>query len=181
MTIVCIAASARRLWFVAYPTALHPDDVLVLLRRSGQGNALAHLHAAAVAAPEAEWERELCEALAVSSPDVRAALVNEQLTELDIRVDRWSRVPRVCASVATSVGILLGTLVLRNGLATTGLIDEAFVWSILSDAVAVACFGIVGTAFCIGAHAHARQAARRRLQSADKMIEALEEAALKAF
>ena len=90
---------------------------------------------------------------------------------------QWERVPRVCASIATSVGILLGTMVLRRGLAESAELTEAFVGSVLNDAVSVVSFGIVGTAFCIGAHAHARRLVRSRLEAADRMVERLEAAA----
>src|SRR5690606_1998359 len=90
----------------------------------------------------------------------------------------WARVPRVCASVATSVGIMLGTLVLRNGLASAPEeITEAFVWSILNDAISVVALGAVGTTFAIAAHAEARRMSREQLAAADRMVERLEEIA----
>jgi hypothetical protein len=160
---------------VSAPTALDPDDVLDALKR---GASLKTLRSAVDAAPSADWERDLLDALLSPAPDARAALVNEQLTELDLRLKEWERVPRVCASVSTSLGILLGTLVLRRGLAEapdlTGDLGELFVRSIIGDAVSVVAFGIAGTAFCIAANAHAKRAARARLEAADKMIEKLE-------
>lgn len=175
---LCVLASARRLWFVAAPTALHPDDVIAALAK---GTSVEALRRAVEREPSADWERDLFEALANPSPEARAALVNEQLTELDIRIKRWDRVPRVCASVATSGGIMLGTLVLRQGLAEapdlTGELGELFVRSVLNDAISVAACGIVGTAFCIGANAHAKRLARIRLEASDKMVEKLEAAA----
>lgn len=169
-----MAASVRRLSFAANPTVFHPDDVVAAL---GKGTGLEGLRAIAQREPSAEWERDLFAALSTREADARIALVNEQLTELDLRLQRWARVPRVCASVATSVGILLGTLVLRRGLAEAAEIDEKYVWSILNDAISVVAFGIVGTAFCIAAHAHARRLTRVRLEATDRMIEKLETAA----
>jgi hypothetical protein len=181
--LACVAASARRLWFAAHATVLHPDDVIELLEREGPA-VLASLREAVAKDPDADWERDLFAALAAPRPEVRAALVNEQLTELDHRLQRWARVPRVCASVATSVGILLGTLVLRRGLAEapdlTGELGELFVRDVLGDAISVASLGVIGTAFCIGAHAHARRMTRERTQAADRMIEKLEAAAAAA-
>ncbi len=178
VALVCVLASATRLWFVARSTAVHPDDVVASLGRSPTAADLARVRAALEEEPTAEWERDLFAAVATPEADVRVALVNEQLSELDRRMDRWSRVPRVCASIATSVGILLGTMVLRGALAgapdLTGELGELFVRQVLNDAVSVVSFGIVATAFCIAAHAHARRATRARLEAADRMIEKLE-------
>jgi len=178
VALACVFASARRLWFAANPTALHPDDVVDFLGKSPDRAALGRLRDAIANVPEADWERDLVEALSATPVEARVALVNEQLTELDLRMQRWARVPRVCASVATSFGILLGTLVLRDGLANapdlSGELGERFVRDVLSDAISVAAFGIVGTAFCIAAHAHARRMMRARLAAADRMIEKLE-------
>jgi hypothetical protein len=138
----------------------------------------AHLREVVSKEPSADWERDLLEALAAPNPEVRTALINEQLTELDLRIQRWSRVPRVCASVATSFSILLGTMVLRNGLANapdlSGELGELFVRQVLNDAISVASFGIVGTAFCIAAHSHAARIARARIEATDKLVERLE-------
>lgn len=181
VALLCVCASARRLWFAASPTVLHPDDVVAFLGPSPDRAALARLRAAVADVPDADWERDLLFALAEPRREARGALVNEQLTELDHRTQRWARVPRVCASVATSAGIMLGTLVLRNGLASapdlSGDLGELFVRDVLRDALSVAAFGIVGTAFCIAAHALARRITRARLEAADRMVEKLEAAA----
>ncbi len=181
MALACVLASARRLWFVANATAIHPDDLVAWLGRAPAASKLAELREAVAAEPSADWERDLLDALAQPRVEARVALVNEQLTELDRRMQRWARVPRVGASVATSFAILLGTLVLRNGLARapelTGELGELFVRQIVGEAVSVASFGVVGTAFCIAAHSRARRMTRARQEAADRMIEALEAAA----
>jgi hypothetical protein len=176
MALACAAASARRMWFAANPTALHPEEVRALLRRGRA--ALSELSGAAEEEPGADWERELLRALSAPGPELRAALVNEQLTELDHRLQRWSRVPRVCASIATSFAFLLATLVLRRGLADAreleGEVAELVTRGLIGEALTVAALGMVGTAFCIGAHVHARRLAKERIVAADKMVEALE-------
>lgn len=168
------------MWLAANPTALHPDDVVAALGRSPDRASLEQLRARVSSVPEAEWERDLLEALLQQDAAARAALVNEQLTELDLRMQRWARVPRVCASLSTSFGLLLGTLILRNGLANapdlSGELGELFVRDVMSQAVSVAAFGVVGTAFCIAAHAHARRMTRARVEAADRMLEQLEAA-----
>src|SRR4051812_14648415 len=101
----CVAASVRRLVFGVGPTALHPAILLEALRGNPDQarDNYERLADALEKVPEADWERELMDALARPKEE-RAALVNEQLSELDYRVGRWSRVPRVCASIATSFG-----------------------------------------------------------------------------
>jgi hypothetical protein len=174
----CAAASARRLWFAANATALHPDDVLAKIGRSPDAKAIETLRAAVEKDAAADWERDLFAALGTPNEKHRIALVNEQLTELDQRIQRWARVPRVCASIATSFGFLLATLVLRQGLADSseiaGDMGELIVRGLVGDALTVAAMGIVGTAFCIGAHTHAKRMTRERLIAADKMVEKLE-------
>ncbi len=166
------------MWLAASPTALHPDDVVAWLGRSPDRGSLERLRETIADVPDADWERDLLDALSQPNADARAALVNEQLTELDLRMQAWARVPRVCASLSTSFGILLGTLVLRNGLANapdlSGELGELFVRDVLGDAMSVAAYGIAGTAFCIAAHAHARRMTRARVEAADRLIEKLE-------
>lgn len=177
----CVASSAWRMWLAASPTAIHPDAIVAALGAGGGAPAaVAGLRRGLAASPGADWERELLEAASDPRPEARAARVNEQLTELDRRMQRWARVPRVCASVATSAGIMLGTLVLRSGFAgapdLTGELGGLFVRDVMNDALSVASFGVVGTTFCIAAHAHARRLAAGRSRAADRMVEALEAA-----
>jgi hypothetical protein len=152
--------------------------VLAALGRAPTAATIRDLRVSVAEEPGADWERDLLDALVEPRPDARIALVNEQLGELDRRLDAWSRVPRVCASLATSVGILLGTLVLREGLANapdlSGDLGQLFVRDIIGDAFTVASFGIAGTTFSIAANAQARRLTRARLEATDRMIERLE-------
>lgn len=178
----CAAASARRLAFVTRPAALDAREVLAWLeaRKGGAEEKLAALTRAASATPDASWERDLVEALATEDDDVRAARVNEQLTELDHRLARWSRVPRVCASISASTAFLLATLVVRRGLAMAGdeeLASEGvgnLARGLVSQAITVAALGMVGTAFCVAAHGLAGKIAKARAADADKLVETLE-------
>lgn len=175
VTLSCAAASARRLWLVANPTALEPETLLTALER--EARPLEAFQRLASKTAEADWERDLAEAMASTSRH-RAALVNEQLTELDLRLQRWVRVPRVCASVSTSFGFLLATLVLRRGLTDAGAlpsdVGELAVRGLIADALTVAALGIVGTAFCVAAQAQARRVLASRAQAADRLVERLE-------
>jgi hypothetical protein len=178
VALACAAASARRVWFAANATALHPDEIYAALKKADGPEAIAALRALVAKEPSADWERELLDALE-APPDVRIALVNEQLTELDYRIQRWARVPRVCASIATSFGFMLATLVLRKGLADTGEmpseLGELVVRGLVADALMVGAMGIVGTAFCVGAQSEAKRIAKARSVGADKLVERLEE------
>lgn len=179
VALLCAAASARRVWFAANATALHPEDIVKALSSGSGPEAVEALRTLVAKEPAADWERDLLTALA-APPEQRIALVNEQLTELDYRVQRWSRVPRVCASIATSFGFMLATLVLRTGLSDTGGeipagVGELLFTGLIGDALTVGAMGIVGTAFCIGAQTEARRIAKRRSQAADRLVERLEE------
>ncbi len=175
MALACVAASARRLWLAANATALHPEDALMAVREGG----IDALRTAAEKEPHADWERDLLGALATPDEKARVALVNEQLTELDYRIQRWARVPRVCASVAASFAFLLATLVLRQGLAEerellSADVAELVVKGLVGDALTVAAMGLVGTAFCIAAQSQANRIAAARTKAADQLVEALE-------
>lgn len=173
-----IAASARRLWLVIAPTAIHPDDLVAAL---SEGETFETLRSLVARAPEAAWERDLFAALGAPTEEARAALVNEQLTELDYRLQAWARVPRVCASLASSVGLILGVLVLRRGVADdsldlTGEAGEQIVWGYVVEAITAVLFGLVATLFSIGAHVLARRLTKLHLEATDRMIAELEDA-----
>lgn len=181
-SLACVAACVRRLWLAAFPTAIHPDDVVAALGSKPTPASLARVREQIARAPDAEWEQALFAALSVAHEGDRSALVNEQLTELDHRIQRWARVPRVCASIASSVGFLLASLVMRRGLVSAGgaevEITEGLMLDLVVDAVTVVALGFVGTAFAIGAHAQSRRMSRQRLAAADRMVEALEAASV---
>jgi len=178
VALACAAASARRVWFAANATALHPEDINAALAKAKGPGAVEALRALVAKEPAADWERDLLDALA-APPALRVALVNEQLTELDYRIQRWVRVPRVCASIATSFGFMLATLVLRKGLADTGEVPievgEMIVKGLVADALMVGAMGLIGTAFCIGAQSEAKRIAKARSVGADRLVERLEE------
>ena len=178
VALACAAASGRRVWFAANATALHPDVIADVLGRTNEPDVLERLRALVATVPDADWERDLLEALG-APPALRVALVNEQMTELDYRIQRWSRVPRVCARITSSAGFMLGTLVLRNGLATdtselSSDVVELVIRGLVADALLVAAMGIIGMAFCIGAQAEARRIAKGRAKGADRLVERLE-------
>jgi hypothetical protein len=185
ITVASIVASATRLKFVLVPTGWDPSAVDACVSRiasggdRGKAKVLAHLEGAAACAPNADWERGLFAALR-ARPSARTALVNEQLTELDYRIKRWARVPRVCASICTSSGFLLAAIVLRATLADAGdamdggrVVDAA-----VFRAIDVAAVGLAGAAFCIAAQMRARSAAISRAEAYDRLVQRLERVSL---
>lgn len=182
----CSLASLRRVWLAANPTALHPDELLRALSggtarthtRAPRAEMLARLEDVVARVPDADWERELLVAARAEPEAARAAFVNEQLTELDYRIQRWARVPRVCASIAASGGLLLATLVLRKGLASAEALPpelaELVLRGLVGEALTVVALGVTGAVVCITAQGQAKRLATDRATSADRLVAGLE-------
>lgn len=173
----CTAASLRRLKFAVAPTSLDPGILLARLRGDSGRKQLKRVRRAVDRTEGAEWEMELL-AAASSPPEHRVARVNEALTELDHLLKRWSRVPRVCASVATSSAFLLASLTLRIGLTAATEVPEELrndaINRVVIDAINVAAIGMAGTAFCIAVQMRAQRAEKAFMELADKLVERLE-------
>lgn len=177
VALACTVASLRRLKFAVAPTSLDPGILLARLRGDAGRKGVVRVRRAIERADGAEWEKELL--AAVSSPrEHRVARVNEALTELDHLLKRWSRVPRVCASVASSSAFLLASLALRVGLGAAADLPEELRSDAINraviDAINVAAIGMAGAAFCIAAQMRAQQSEKAFMQLADKLVERLE-------
>jgi hypothetical protein len=174
--IACVAASARRLSFAIAPT---PFDHKILREAVDDADG-EKLRAAVAREPAATWEQELFAAIALPEAE-RAALVNEALAEIDFRLGRWSRVPRVCASIASSAGLLCGAIALRSGLEDVSHAPDGAIDSVLNRAVSnslgVAALGIAAAVACIAIDAEARRAVKSRRLAADLLTERLERSA----
>jgi hypothetical protein len=169
------------LYFAVSSTSLDPD-VLVKELLGDRGRAqYPAVRDAILRLPESTWERDVLEALAHPLPQ-RIALVNEQLAELDFMIGRWSRVPRVCASIASTTGLLLGAVALRIGLGGAQLADDVEITKVLNgvvaDALGVVAIGVAGTVACVAIQHQARKVAKSRHAAADKLIERLESLSL---
>jgi hypothetical protein len=177
VAVVCIVASARRLTQAVDVTALHPGVLLDALKGDDAPVVCARLREVIAADDRFDWERDLLSAFATEGP-VRDALVNEQLTELDGRAQRWARIPRVCASVATSAGFLLASIALVQGLSAPSD-DDAPVGTreAIVSALSALAVGIAGTAFCYAVHVRARRIVRDRLAAVDRLVVRLESVA----
>lgn len=120
----------------------------------------------------APWEKDLLAALEAPVFQ-RSALTNEQLGEFDWRLGRWGRVPRVCASIATSTGFLLGCVALVDAVGR----DGSDVISGLGPALNALAIGMAGASFCIAVHVRARRLARDRRAAVDEFVGTVEEGA----
>jgi len=172
VTLVCAAACIRRLELACHPIAFDPLTWRQHLERGED----AELAQAIANVPSATWERELIAGLDTPNEELRTSLVNEQLQELDFRLARWERVPRVCASLSSSAGFLLGSLVLRFGLTAVanGLDEGDTINDIVLQAVNVAAFGVAGATFAIATQYRARKLVQAFQREADALVEVLE-------
>ena len=166
----CVAASARRVLFAIAPT---PFDATTLRKALDDGDR--DKIRALVAA--SDWEKEVFEASSLEG-EARAARMNEALTEIDHRLATWSRVPRVCASIASSTGFLCGAMALRAGLSDVDAVPDEAIDSVLHGAVGsalgVAALGIAAAVACVALDSEAKKAARAKRLAADLLVERLE-------
>lgn len=187
----CVAAALRRLMFVYGASSFDADTLLRSLRGNegrARGRAIASsLEAAAVV----DTDQDLYVALsALSARDVhrgdpdltedeRMAHVNAALLELDFRFDRWARVPRVCASISSSVGFLLASWALRTALMTAPSIAEesfnAALQEAINGALGVAAIGAAGTVTCLSVFYEARRVWKARRAATEKLVDRLEQ------
>jgi hypothetical protein len=174
IAVLCVAASAVRLRFALVPTGMAPEALESALSHGGGALGRGRLERAVASEPRAFWERALFESLRTPSPQ-REALVNEQLTELDYLVQKWVRVPRVCASICTSSGFLLAATVLRTSLAMPSeVMDGQAVDAAVLQAINVAAIGLAGAAFCVAIQMRARRAAASSELAFDRLVGRLE-------
>ncbi len=158
------------------PTWLDPNLLAALLPAAADRGVIGRLQRAVADDARCAWERDLLDALGQKDNRAREALVNEQLTEFDWRTQRWARVPRVCASIATSSGFLMASLSLLLALgagAGDGGVDGARA-AALGAPVAMLMMGVAGTSFCIAVHVRSGRIIRERLASADRLVDRLE-------
>jgi hypothetical protein len=175
VALACVLASGRRLAWAVAPIGLEPRMVLEALQGKHAGATLRALATDLASDPRLAWDTELFAAFEESDARVRAARVNEQLFELEGRLTRSARVPRVCASIATSAGLLFGSLALLRGLAVPEGEDSAAVsHAALSSALGAVSLGIAATAFCVAVHVRAGRVSAQRRAAIDELIARLE-------
>lgn len=168
VALACVLASARRLAWAVAPTSLDASLLLDAVRDREDWRALTDDVGAQA---EATWERDLFQALGEADTLSRDALVTEQLLELDWTTQRWARVPRVCASIATSAGFLFGCIALLQGLALPEADGSApALGAALFAALNALTIGIAGTAFCVAVHLRSRRVVRERHQATERLV-----------
>jgi len=168
----CVVASARRLAWAVAPTPLDPGLLGRALAANGPG-AAAKLRAAVAADPTLAWEEALFAAEAEPRSEGMDAAIGEQLTDYEWLAGRWSRAPRVCASVSTSAGFFLATIAVLQGMQVSGDDPVAFPSAVLFRALDALAIGIAGTAFCGAVHIRARRLVAARWSSLDALVERL--------
>jgi hypothetical protein len=171
VALACALAAARRLVWAAAPTALDPAALLGALRMAPADSK--GLRERLGMQPDLEWERALLAARQEPGGAAREAASDEQLLELRWRVQRWERVPRVCASIATSGGFLFATIVLLQGLAAPVEPGVPVSRAMLFTALTPFALGLAGMAFCVAVHLRARRIVPLRLAAYDRLIQAV--------
>jgi hypothetical protein len=167
----CVLASARRLAWAVAPTLLDAGVLLSVLQGDGAKSRWETLRLALAAAPEEQaWERDLVLALAEDDPRARDAQIVQQLLELDWRVQRWARVPRVCASIATSAGFLFGSIALLRGLGVPEDGAGPVAGNALIAALDALAVGVAGTSFCLAVHLRTRNVVRERIATEERLV-----------
>lgn len=162
----CVLASFRRLFSSTAPTSLDAGE---LCRWLVEPQDFPRIAVAVESAPKADWERDLFAAFGERDDRLRDARVNELLTEVSGRVGTWSRVPRVCASLATSAGFLFALVSLLTS--WDGEASSLTFGPGLVSAVDAFSFGVAGAAFCVVVHMRATRSERVSLAALDRLIE----------
>jgi hypothetical protein len=152
-----------------------PLDPALLQRALVDASSLTRLREALARRPDLAWEQQLVEAACSSRDDAaREALLGEPLSELDWLLERWGRVPRVCASVASSVGFLCATVAVIEAMAMPADPEAGTVLGrVLAAALGAFAVGLVGTSFCAAVHLRTRGLAKAKLAAADRLVERL--------
>ncbi len=177
MALTCVVAAGRRLVWAVVPTRLDPRLLCGALK--GDGGDDRHAMRETLAREFARdgrfrWEHELFAAFDEPEGATRDGLVNEQLLEFEGRTDRWVRVPRVCASIATSGGLLLGSIALLQGLALPGGDGgNDAIQAALASALGGVSLGVAATSFCVAVHLRAGRAAKAKRAAVDALVERL--------
>jgi hypothetical protein len=179
VALACVGASARRLAWAVAPTALDPSLLSKALGKEiGRGRGADFVGALARSTrsePRLAWEHDLFAAFGEPEGPGRDALLNEHLLEFEGRIDRWGRVPRVCASIGTSAGLLFGTIALLQGLdAPAGDDGAGAIHAAMAAAFAALSLGIAGTAFCVTVHVRAGRGSRAGRAAMAELVAALE-------
>jgi hypothetical protein len=160
----CCVASARRLVLAVAPTSLDPRVLLDALSREDSSTWITMRDE--LAALHVPWESDVFAAFALPTEAEREAALDEQWIELQWRAQQLARVPRVCASIATSAGFLFACVGVLQGFSDA----EPDTTGTLIAALNSLTLGVAGMSFCAAVHLRARRVVRERLASLDRLI-----------
>jgi hypothetical protein len=139
-----------------------------------RGPARAKLVNAMAGDPALGWECRALRAANEEDRETRGAALGELLTELDGRLQEGARVPRACASIATSAGFLCATAALLQGLSAEPAVDPVLAaQSLLVSALGALAAGVAGASFCAAVHLRARRSSQARARAADALVQRL--------
>jgi hypothetical protein len=169
----CVLACGFRLAWAVAPAGLDAKLLLHSLEHLEHPGVARAIEASLGASPSLAWERGLWGALGCHDAEERGALLNEELLDLRWRAERWARVPRVCASIATSASFLFACMALIGGLSQPGMWPD--VGRAVTPAIDSLCVGIAGASFCIAVHMRAGRAARERLAAMERLVDRMQD------
>jgi len=177
---ICVVASLRALRKTMNATAINSARVAQSFRQGDLARIAtkaARLFAWAERTPEAEMERELLDAVQNHEGQGRVALINAVLSEVDFRVQSQARIPRVCARVSSTVGLLCGANALRHGL-VMGSLDgppsELIMHGPIADMLSAVLMGIAGATWCATISRSMKKVSTDTLSGQDALVEKLE-------
>jgi hypothetical protein len=174
VALACVVASGRRLAQAVAPIDLEPRIVQKALAGDRAEAVLRALKEELDGDARFTWERELFAAFDERDERRREARINEQVLDLEERMSRSARVPRVCASIASSSGLLFGSLALVQGLAVSeGEDGAAATHAALASALGAVSLGIAATAFCVAVHVRAGRVSAQRRIAIDELVSRL--------
>ena len=177
---ICVVASLRALRQTMNATAINSARIAQSFRQGDLARVAkkaARLFAWAERTPEAEMERELLDAVQNHEWQGRIALINAVLSEVDFRVQSQARIPRVCARVSSTVGLLCGANALRHGL-VMGSLDgppsELIMHGPIADMLSAVLMGIAGATWCATISRSMKKVSTDTLSGQDALVEKLE-------
>jgi hypothetical protein len=175
VALLCALASARRLAVAVAPLRLDPALLTEALEADRRGELPARLRELTACVPELGLEHALLSAFAVEDAGAREALVSEELGEVQARGQQLARVPRVCASVASSTGFLLASIALIQAMGAFDTMDPeesaAHAHATLGTALGTLALGIAGASFCAAVHMRARRVHRARMSALTRLVD----------
>jgi hypothetical protein len=175
VALLCALASVRRLAVAVAPLRLDLELLIEALEADRGGELPARLREATAGDSELGLEHALLTAFAVEDAGAREALVSEELGEIQARSQQLARVPRVCASVASSSGFLLASVALIQAMDAFDAMgpeeSASHAHATLATALGTLALGIAGASFCAAVYMRARRVRRARMSALTRLVD----------